>query len=218
MKALQLVLGSEGGENIFMLTLKQKIGAGVVSALMMSSLLVGSAYAADGTNAVIEENGRNSTNTILIDSTNTQTVEQTNSSNVSNTVVVSNNTGGGVIRDTDGDVDVDTGPAASDVTIMNPGNTNVAVGNGCGCPTGANVAIVDNRRGSTNTIDISPNNSLTLRQRNRMNVDNLVVSDNNTGGVRIRDNAGNVTLRTRGASAMVTINTYGGENVAVGGL
>jgi hypothetical protein len=159
--------------------IKTKISTAIATGAVLATSLAPAAFA----NSIeISGNGAFSDNSVDFTQRNTTRVVQSNDSNISNTVRVSNDTGGNSSSfNTGGDTTIRTGNASSDVSIVNEGNSNVANLQSCGCESGTDISIHGNGAFSENGVDVDTSRNTSLVQRNTQDIDNNVHVDNSTG-------------------------------------
>lgn len=194
-----------------MLTLKQKLVTSLATGAFLTSIVAGSAFAADVT-LDVTGNARGSNNTATVDMTSTNTVVQTNATANINSVSVKNNTGSNHANDNAGDGSATGGDATAVVDIVNGGSSNTAV-LPCGCDKGGvTVSVSDNARHSTNKGTVKKNSTRTVVQSNyTLNV-NAVSVKNKTGKNHANDNFGNGTATGGMADAAVIIRNRANTN------
>jgi len=193
----------------------------VTAAAVGSVLLFGLAPLAYADNTIeVSGNGSGSDNSANVTSTNTNTVSQSNDATVNNKVNSNTNTGGNTASgNTGGNVSVDTGNASSTTDVSTQANVNQASTPNCNCSGSTNVLVGGNGSGSSNSADVSNNNSSQTYQTNSANIKNNVTNNSNTGYNRANDNTGsiggggNVTIRTGDSSADTTIYNKANANI-----
>jgi len=192
---------------------KKKLTAFLTSIILLSAVFVGTASA--DTDLRIVGNGSHSDNSIRVNKEENLTVRQSNDTNITNNVSVDNNTGrNSASGNTGGDVRIRTGDATADVNITNKAGMNVAnIGSG-GEGEDTKIKIEGNGSWSDNSVRVSSESNLTVRQDNDTNIDNDVDIRNNTGHNRANGNTwGDVTIQTGNAEADVNISNEAAKNV-----
>lgn len=195
-----------------MLNWKQKIGAGITTAAMLSTVLAVSAFA----DTSVSGNGAFSDNLANTNTSSNTRVTQSNNTNVNNDLTTVANTGGvSASFNTGGSVDVRTGDASASTTVDTEGGTNVASLSGCNSCSGSNnVDLSGNGAFSDNNVRVRNTNSTTAQQTNNTSVNNDIQNVANTGGVSANFNTGtDVTVQTGDANANTQVTTQGGTNL-----
>lgn len=170
------------------------------------------------TTVTVSGNGDNSTNNATVNTgknSGTQ-VFQENEADVHNYVDSDAKTGDNEAeRNTGGDVTIRTGNAASNTTVNNTVNANLAtVGGGTG-GNSVSAQISGNGVDSHNGIKLTVGNSVGIWQSNDAYIDNHVESDAKTGGNEAEHNTGgNVTIDTGSAKADTTVSNMANFNAA----
>ncbi len=175
----------------------------IATAIATGALLLNMAGPAFATEIVISGNGRDSDNDIVANVSQNTSVNQTNTANFTNTVNASADTGGNEANDNDGEnVEVESGNATVNTTIVNEANVNRAQVN-C-CPSGnTTVEISGNDRDSNNTIDFDQDQNVDVDQDNDADFNNDVDADADTGGNEANDNDGEGSVRVSSGDAKV---------------
>lgn len=193
----------------------------LTSAIAAGTILVNvatPAFAAT-TTLTVSGNGRDTVNTVEVDTSKTTTVVQDNSADVTNKVNVDANTGGNKIQDNSGgNSSVDTGNVDTKVEVSTATNVNNAKVD-C-CVTGnTDVVVSGNLRGSENDVKLNNSNSTAVFQENKSDVKNEIDVKGKTGHNTIKDNAGgDVAIDTGNVSSEVKVSNTGNTNSArVGG-
>lgn len=173
----------------------------------------------------ITGNGSESNSTINIDNQQSTGVFQDNNTNVSNNISVTSDTGGNNVNgNTGGDVEVMTGNITAEVAVLNQAGSNHAEVEPCDCDQDLNIKIAGNGESSSN--DVTVNNDQekeythSITQNNRVNFDNDVTVNADTGDNNVNDNTGgSTTLHTGNVEILpVQIANLGGINTAkIGG-
>jgi len=182
-------------------------------------LALGSTFSialADENTATNQNNGANSTNTAIVGSVDIAVIAQGNVANITNGVFVSANTGGNTANgNTGGNVLVDTGDAAADVTIVNKANSNVA-NLSCSCSSDTNIAKnIGNGPLSCNLAAAMSIDAAAVLQGNLAGITNMSGSITNTGGNKANLNTkGTTTIKTGGATASANLKTKVNKNKA----
>ncbi len=181
-------------------------GAVLLNALAMPSF---------ATTITITGNGSNSDNDADVSFDNNVRVDQNNDAHIDNNIDVDADTGNNSADDnTGGDVDVETGDADVDVTVVNKANENQAVVNNC-CQKDLNVEISDNGTASDNNVDVDSDNDVRVDQDNRAHIDNDVDADADTGDNSADDNTGgDVSVKTGDATVGVHVLNAANKNSA----
>ena len=187
----------------------------ILSLLTAVSLLSYSALpvVASEIEATNEGNGADTTNTVTINLSQVTSVFQENDADIHNKVDVDMDTGDNdVLKNTGGDVEVETGDANADVKVSNDVNYNVAEVDQC-C--GYDLELENSKNGadSTNTVTFGATDSLTTSQENETDIHNKVHVDGETGENNVNENtSGDVELKTGKVDAEVFISNAGSAN------
>lgn len=193
--------------------LVRRIGTGIAAGAFLTTVLAASAFA--DVTVDVSGNGAHSHNSVNVSISNTTEVKQSNSTHVTNDVSSSANTGGNTASgNTGGDVSIDTGHAASDVTVINHGSSNTANVQSCGCDFGnVDVTVEDNGAHSHNKVKVKLSDLLSVVQKNHSHVSTWVWSSAKTGKNKANDNTGgNVDVLTGDAHSTVEVHTFGASN------
>lgn len=198
-----------------MTNLKFKLTTGLVTgAFLAGAVLPAGAFAA--TNVTVSGNGYKSTNKVVVKNTKKTKVSQTNTSVVSNSVGVTQNTGGNKANgNTGGDVTVTSGEASATVSVTNTTGGNNLVWDNCGCVVpDTTVDISGNGSKSTNTVKVYNYDSTKVSQTNSAVISNSVGVTQTTGNNQANHNTnGSVDVTSGDATADVTISNTTGDNV-----
>lgn len=198
-----------------MTNLKLKVTSAIVtSAFLIGVVLPSGAFAAN--DVTVSENGASSVNKVKIKTVKKSKVKQNNSSAVTNSVGVTQNTGGNnANKNTGGDVAINSGNATSNVTINNTTGGNNLVMEDCGCPdSDNNIDISGNGSDSVNKVKISSYSKHVVKQSNSAVIVNGVSIGQNTGDNKANSNTGgSVEINSGDADATVEINNTTGDNV-----
>lgn len=199
------------------MTLQKRIATAIATGAVLLNMAA-PAFAA--TEIVISGNDRGSDNDIVANVSQNTSVNQSNNANFNNTVNASADTGGNRANDNDGEmVEVESGNATVNTTIVNEANKNIAEVN-C-CPSGdTRIEISDNDRKSNNTINYDQDQNVTVDQDNNANFDNDVYADADTGGNEANDNEGDGSVRVSSGNASVittVVNRANYNSAVVGG-
>lgn len=174
----------------------------------------------NATDVTISGNGAYSTNNATVDQTSTTDLYQTNNATINNTVDVHTNSGkNDASFNTGGATSVNTGNAATGVSILNKANANVAmVGplfGGSNGTSGLSAVISGNGAFSDNNIDLDVNHSNLVEQTNNADINNNVTAYTNSGKNDAGFNTGgDVAVRTGGAYTGVGIDNMANFNAA----
>lgn len=191
----------------------------VISFVASAALLVNTALPVFAQTIEVTGNGADSNNTAHVDSSSTTTVGQTNAANISNNVSVSSSTGANdANKNTNGNVQVQTGDATTVTKVSNTANSNVADVKGC-CATDANVVIGGNGADSQNKANLDLSSTTTVNQTNAADLQNNVDAKSSTGKNDANKNTGGtVDVQTGDATTKVVIDNTANQNLAkVGG-
>jgi hypothetical protein len=162
------------------------------SLAVIALILANTATASAATTVANTGNGVDSRNDSTVSSQNNTVVSQDNVSSITNSISVSSNTGDNdANRNTNGNVHIDTGDAATSVAIQNVANSNMAQVDAC-CDAGADVTVANEGNGdsSDNDAHLDKINNTALFQTNDAAVDNAVEVDANTGNNDANSNTG----------------------------
>lgn len=195
------------------MNIKQKIGAGLATALMLGGMFAVSAHAAT---IKISGNGEGSHNTVNATHVNVSKVKQKTTTLAFTWVSSSANTGGNTANsNTGGSVSNTSGSADSTVTTTVTGGSNVATVTPCGCvPDDSSVTISRNGEDSHNTVNVTDVNVSKTSQSSTTVAITGVSSSADTGGNTANGNTGGSVTQTSGdASSTVTTTVSGGSNV-----
>lgn len=194
-----------------------KLGVGTVSAALIMSMFVGSAFAS--TTLTIEGNGAGSDNTIKTKQKCTTEVTQKSNTNVNFKVNAKSNTGGNTIDGTtgDGDVSIDTGDATTTVGLVVTGGDNTSTTPECCCADEAGnltVDIMNNGADTTNEVKTKKKSKITVEQKSKTKVKAKVKAKAKTGNNEIVDTTGDgvVEVKTGDATTEVVGEVTGGGN------
>lgn len=195
-----------------MTKLHMKIASVLASGAVVAQLLATPVLAA--TTITISTNGADTNNKANVEMNNTQTVVQNNSANISNYVDANASTGGNTAsRNTGGNVLVDTGDAATSVSVQNTVNKNVA-DLSCCLQQDTDILISKNGDDSRNKVDFDVNNTTSVFQDNDASIHNDVDADATSGKNRAdRNTAGDVAIYTGDAESLVGIVNKANVNV-----
>ncbi len=167
--------------------------------------------AGTGNSTEISGNGAGSFNNANSTQNNNTALGQGNNAVVTNLVNGNANSGNnGANFNTGGTTTVVSGPAESNVSVLNAANANVAsVGAAAGVGTGVGTSalITGNGAGSQNNINLTKNNNVFANQGNSAILTNIVTSNANSGGNNANFNTGGTTAVIAGpatANAAVT--------------
>lgn len=190
-----------------------KLSAAVAMAVVFASTLVPVAFA--DTMVDVSGNGANSTNNVTVSNTDKMSVKQTNNSTIVTDVNASSNSGGNNANyNTGGDTSIMTGDASTKVKVSVGGSTNSAVLRDCTCKTPDNtVNVMDNGADSTNTVDVTNKNKLTVKQKNYSYIVTGVNAKSKTGKNDANSNTGGSTgISTGNATTNVKVKVTGSSN------
>jgi len=192
----------------------KKIFATLSLSAMMLNLAVVPASAME---FIVEGNGVESDNDVIIHTEQETTVSQENEFNAENNINASASTGGNdANRNTGGDASVSTGDATSNVGVANAGNTNEAVVDCCTSAQNADVLISENGDSTDNKVVLHNDNKVAVNQQNKSNVENNINNSASTGwNDANRNTGGSVEITTGTAAATTTVFNGGNVNSAV---
>ncbi len=180
------------------------IGVGIMNMLNVISSSIGS-FGDVNVGLANRTTGSDSTNTNDVDVTQDITIHVTNDATVDNTVTSEVDTGDNEANDNTGGGKVRTGKASADTEISNKINTggssyNVTLPD-------VDVEAENNKTGSdsTNTNDVTVDNSATIDVSNDATIDNTVDSEADTGDNEANDNTGGGDISTGDASVSFSI-------------
>ncbi|MBI5044402.1 MAG: hypothetical protein HZC02_00570 [Candidatus Levybacteria bacterium] len=196
-----------------MTNLKTKITTGLVTAGIIANFVAPAAFA--DTDVTVKENGDSSTNKVKVKNKHVVKVKQKNTTNITNSVGLTQSTGGNnAKKNTGGDVTLTSGDATANVTIDNTTDGNTATVDGCGCAGGdTTVNVEGNGADSTNKVKVSNVNVTKATQKNTTTVINGVSIGQTTGGNSANSNTGgSVDVTSGDADATVGIANSVGEN------
>lgn len=200
-----------------MTNLKVKLTSGIVTAAFVAGV-VAPAGAFAATNLTVSGNGADSTNKVKVKNVKKTKVKQSNTSTVSNSVGVSQNTGGNTAsKNTGGDVTVTSGNATATVTVTNITGSNYLTWDAmCGCMMPENtVDISGNGADSYNKVKIVNYDSTKVSQNNTATIVNSISVSQNTGDNKANKNTGegSVEVMSGEAHAEITVDNTTGDNV-----
>ena len=193
----------------------KKLSVGAVTAAFSLSAFAPAVFASD---MVIDGNGSQSSNTIVV--TNSTNCDVTQSSKIfvwAGLSAVSSTGGNKATGNTgDGGVTIDTGDATSTVSMSVTGGDNTALNPCCGCeaqPTG-DKKIVDNGEKSTNAIVETNASSKSLSQKSKTKVGAKLSAKSKTGKNKAKNNTGSgeVEIKTGESTTDVLLEVVGGSN------
>ena len=206
----------KGGENYNMTKIQKKFASAIAAGAMLFNVTL---PVLASTSLVISGNGADSDNETDVKINTTTNVVQTNSANISNYVKADADTGNNEAnKNTGGDVKVETGDAATLVSVENTANKNVAEVDGC-CDMDVDVLISGNGYDSKNDAKLRLDNATNVVQTNTANIKNYVKADADTGGNEANKNTGgDITVKTGDATTGVSIsNTANANSAKIGG-
>lgn len=195
----------------------KKIVSVISAGALVAQMLV--AAPAFATTITISGNGDGSTNNGTATVTQTTTVVQSNDAKVDNNVTAKADSGdNSASHNTGGNVSVSTGNANTDVKVDNKLNSNSAQVD-C-CPTGdTTIKIAGNGSDSKNDAKLTQDNTTSVFQENKANVDNDIYAKADSGDNKAKYNTGgDVTIDTGDAKTNVDVSTTANANWAkIGG-
>lgn len=164
----------------------------------------------------ISGNGADSTNGVSLTTQTATTVTQNNSVQVKNNINQDANTGENTVaKNTGADIDVETGSVKQSADISTTAGVNSASVEACGCELDLEVVIAKNGADSSNSVGLAVASATSLFQDNRVDVDNDVDQDADTGNNDIEKNTGgDIGLSTGEVEQAVTAHTAAGMNLA----
>ncbi len=204
-----------------MLSIKEKLGTGIVTASVLAAVIGGGAAFAD-TSIRVNGNGFGSDNRVDFRSDRNTNITQRNDTDIDNNVNIRSNTGRNSSSfNTGGDNRIDTGDIDNRVTIRNEGGINRAVLNSCGngCNGGARINVSDNGAFSDNRVRVRLNEDTDVRQNNDTDINNRVSLRSNTGdndtsfNTHRRNRDGRNEIRTGDIDGRVDIRNLGSTNI-----
>lgn len=194
-----------------------KLGSAVAIAAFVATVIAPAGLAE--TTVDVTNNGAQSNNTVNVSNSNGSGsgVKQVNNSTIVNGVTVKQNTGNNSASfNTGGDTGIETGNAASTVTVAVGGSANVASTDDCGCTSNTTVNISDNGARSDNTVNIKNGSKYAKKanvQKNNSVITNAVAVKQVTGKNKAKFNTGGSTgVATGNTTSNVTVNVTGSTN------
>ncbi len=199
-----------------MTKLQTKITTAIATSAVLLNSVAGVAFAGSYTIGV-SGNGDSSNSDVQLNVDSGTGVWQENSTAISNDISVTSNTGDNTAsRNTNGDVDVNTGSAYVDAILTNSAGHNVAEVDNCDCDNDVDVDIHGNGVESDNDVAVNLDDHDTIDQDNRAYVRNNLDLDGNTGRNRAdRNTSGNLTVWTGDAVVTADVANLAGTNAAV---
>lgn len=196
----------------------KKLGTAIATVAILAQSYSGLAFA--GTTINITNNAANTDNDAQVNITHNTSVNQTNDANFTNNVDGDAKTGGNdANQNNGGDVNIQTGNASVNATVINSANQNWA--NVDCCDQGnTTVKIGKNAADSNNTANLDVDNKVDVDQDNDADFDNNIkYLDAETGGNDAnQNNGGSVEIQTGNASVTVNVSNWANANSArVGG-
>jgi hypothetical protein len=167
------------------------------------------------TTVTISDNGSQSKNEANVGVESKTVVDQDNTAQVKNMVMVDANTGGNKAKkNTNGNVQIETGDASADVTLSNKVNKNVASVGG-GDNESLTVEISGNGADSKNEANVGLESGVGIFQTNDANILNMVMVGANSGDNKANKNTGgDVSIDTGDAEVDVEISNLANFNAA----
>ncbi len=149
------------------------------------------------TDIVIEDNGSNSENEVVVNNTQATEVTQTNTANITNNITTNSNTGGNITSDnTGGETTVSTGDITTEVNATNIGNVSAVSSDCCTTSSDSNLTIQGNGTGSQNLIAANITGNSTYQVYQTAFVQNNIQNYANTGNNTAVDNSDSVKIET----------------------
>ena len=194
------------------MNLKTRFAAGLTSAALIASM-AGPAFAA--TSVEIGDNGSKSDNKVEIENKHEVNIEQKNYLDVTLNINSTASTGGNKANgNTGGDVEVETGDATTETSVLILAGSNKAKLSDCGCDSDTDLNIKRNGRKSDNKIKLENKHELDVDQKNDADIVGNIDSKSKTGKNKANGNTnGSSKIKTGKSVSTTDVAVISGSNV-----
>lgn len=198
-----------------MISINKKLGIAFASVGLMSILTVGPVGAS--TEVTVYGNGEKSDNYVkIVNSCSSKVYQNNDTSAITDIVSLANSGNVNAIKNTGGEVTVQTGDAVSMVTVNVTGGDNHASNPGC-CDyltQDLSVEVKNNGSKSETGVIVKNKNSVKNSQKSGTSALTSVYSKAKTGNVKAKSNTGSgVEIKTGDSASSVEVTVEGGSNV-----
>jgi hypothetical protein len=193
---------------------KKRLGTAVATVALLAQSYSGLAFA--GTTINITGNAANTDNDAQVNVSQNTSVNQSNTANFTNNISGDAKTGGNSANQNNGgEVNIQTGNASVNATVVNSANQNWAEVDCCD-QGNTTVKIGGNAANSNNTANLDLDNNVDVDQDNDADFDNNIrYLDARTGGNDAgQNNGGDVNIQTGNASVTVNVSNWANANSA----